>query len=159
MKNVLLVLLVILIGALLIAVVPPPLWYVEMAHSAYMPLIYDDSPNPTATPTPKPPTPIPTELPDGLWMYIVRAGENEDGEFEIYAQVPGIDWELEGYKVDKTVYVSLWCDAPVCDVWPVPPEFPAECNWMTGEYCEVEKFIYPETAKEGCSLVYPFNCK
>ena len=121
----------------------------------FMPLVYDASPNPTV----ELPTPAPTRLPDGLWMYIVRAGENEDGEFEIYAQVPGIDWELEGYKVDKTVYVYLWCDAPVCDVWSVPPEFPAECNWITGEYCEVEKFIYPETAKEGCSEVYPFNCK
>ena len=112
MKNVLLVLLVILIGALLIAVVPPPLWYVEMVHSAYMPIVfkegqYPGAPThtstptntimptlaPTRTPTPPPtPTPTPKLLPPEEstydWVFVGRAG-NIGEQIEIYAVVAG----------------------------------------------------------------------
>ena len=66
MKNITTILLIILIGAGMLAAA-------EMQYTAYMPLVQDDSADPTATPepthtnTPRPPTPTPTVTPFPVW--------------------------------------------------------------------------------------------
>ena len=60
MKNITMILLVVLIGAGMLAAA-------EMQYTAYMPLVQDDSADPAATPTPRPPTPTPTATPFPVW--------------------------------------------------------------------------------------------
>ena len=60
MKNITMILLVVLIGVGILAAS-------QVEYLAYMPLVQDDSPDPTATKTPRPPTPTPTATPTYVW--------------------------------------------------------------------------------------------
>ena len=123
-----------------------------------LPLVYYQASNPTPEPEPEAtPTPDPSK-----WMWLLRS-VNVGDENYTYAQVAGVQWELEGVKIGKTIYISQYCPTVggvplVCNVWGLPPSFPAECNWETGEWCEVEKLVFPQNAARACSLHYPYNC-
>lgn len=135
-----------------------------------MPLIYagatltptlelTETPTITMTPDPtKTPTPTVTIVPGELWVYIVNS--LNDGEQSItYAVVPGIDFELKGQKIEKTLYITAYCpDGLECEVDPVPPDFPPECDFDTGQWCQIEKLIYDGNAQQACGTQFPFNC-
>jgi hypothetical protein len=82
---------------------------------------------PTATKTPtETQTPTGTIIPGEQWVYIMTS-RNEGDVSITYAVVPGKDFELKGEKVDKTLFITAYCPEDlVCDVEPVPPDFPPE---------------------------------
>jgi hypothetical protein len=116
---------------------------------------------PTITSTPTvtlTPTPTATIVPGELWVYIMTS-RNEGDVSVTYAVVPGKDFELKGEKIDKTLYITAYCPEGLeCEVEPVPPDFPPECNFPTGPWCEIEKLEYPANAKQTCGAQFPYNC-
>jgi hypothetical protein len=117
----------------------------------YLPLIYDDSPDmPTPAPTP---TPAPA-----LWVYPLAAF-SMSGSTRIYASVPGIGYDLAASKTDKVI--SIWAYCPkdkLCILDPIPLSFPPECDFVTGQWCQIDKIILDYDAKQVCGLQFPFNC-
>jgi hypothetical protein len=133
-------------------------------HQLKMPLIMagapiTSTPEPTMTPTTTmTPTPTVTPVPGELWVYVIRSGNKGDIS-ETFAIVPGVDYELRGYKEDKTLYITTYCpDGLECVADPVPPDFPPECDFETGKWCQIEKFIYDGNAQQACGTQFPFNC-
>ena len=111
MKNITMILLVILIGVGMLAAA-------EMQYTAYLPLVQDDSQDPTATPvppTPKPPTPVPTATPTTVWAeggntcaYVFAARDAYVGDgMKVSAQVPSVCSKLvvERVEADGTLLV------------------------------------------------------
>ena len=147
--------------ALLAVVLVLTLVDASTATENMIPLVYYKGSNPTITPSPIVPKPTPTRDPS-LWMCLLRS-VNVGGENITYAQVAGVQWEMWGEKIDKTIYVKQYCprvnDQPlVCNIWEAPPACPADCNWETGQWCEVEKLVFPQNAQRVCSLNYPYQC-
>ena len=176
MKNITMILLVVLIGVLLMAVVPPPLWHVE--HLAYMPLVQDDSPDPTATRTPRPPTPTPTATPtpeytgDGYtWVFIGVAQLLNDRTVGVAGLKPGYCYDvvLHDIQNDGTAVLiakeivegKWWCTAPPYNpdaAWP-PPQFAPPTEIPPDIfYGEVFSLIIPRSVKRVCGYGGQTNC-
>lgn len=117
------------------------------------------TPTPTVTLTPtETQTPTITIVPGALWVYVIRS-LNDGAESVTYAVVPGVEFVLEVQKVDKTLYITSYCpDGLDCEVQPIPPVFPPECDFPTGLWCQIEKITYDGNAKQACGTQYPFNC-
>ena len=129
---------VILLGALVGFSVAP------LGNVLYLPLIYDDSPEPTPAPT--------------LWVYPLTAF-SMSGSTTIYASVPGIGYDLAANKVDKVINIWAYCPKDkLCILDPIPLSFPPECNFVTGQWCQIDKIILDQDAKQVCGLQYPFKC-
>ena len=102
MKNFLVILLVILLTAVILIAAG------NVTYGLYMPIIHDDSPDPTATPTPKPPTPVPTATPTTVWAeggntcaYVFSARDAYVGDgMKVSAQVPSVCSKLEIDRVE-----------------------------------------------------------
>jgi hypothetical protein len=133
-------------------------------HQLKMPLIMagapvTSTPEPTMTPTSTlTPTPTVTPVPGELWVYILRFGNTGDTS-TTYASVPGIGYEIKGQKVEKTLNITAYCPEGVeCIMDPVPPDFPPECDFETGKWCQIEKLEFDSNAKQACGTQFPFNC-
>lgn len=146
---------IVMVWILVILVLAVAASYMSYLTELYLPAVYNAEPSVT-------PTLVltPTSVLESEWIWIATSG-NVGGELWVYAVVPGIEYELKGMKVGKTVYVTAYCpDGISCMLEPMPPEFPPPCEfWPRGRWCQIEKLKFPTNAKQACGTQYPYNCK
>jgi hypothetical protein len=172
MKNITMILLVILIGVGILAAG-------QVEYLAYMPLIQDDSPDPTATKTPRPPTPTPTATPTYVWAeggntcaYVFSARDWHTGSgMKVSAQVPSVCSVLEierregdgtllvvkAHRIKTDTYGCRQSDFGPYMTWPPvdsvcpPPELPPPTDeWGRPLWGDYESFDVPFNSKIVC---------
>ena len=142
MKNVLLILIVIVVGAGMLATA-------EMQYTIYMPLVQDDSADPTAIPTP---------ADSHEWLYIGAAVNRTDGLY-VTGITPGFCYDvvIDHWENDGKLVVLRSQEIPLNTGWCLEEYWGGD--WPPPVYDEPTILPPPFMYGEPFGIVFTFNTK